>query len=153
MCSTRCPICQCGYSTQAALKVHMAHHHSKSKFKCVLCNNLEFHSQLALEGHIYTKHSKENNDLNELINETRGRYTQPTKLDYTANTKHELPSSQHSNNGTNTNQQQNQHNNQHIQHNLQQGGNFNHNHTGEHQNNPHSTQNNNSNETRYISGP
>jgi predicted RNA-binding Zn-ribbon protein involved in translation (DUF1610 family) len=78
----RCPICQCGYSTQAALKVHMAHHHSKSKFKCALCNNLEFHSQLALEGHIYTKHSKENNDLNELINETRGRYSQPTKLEF-----------------------------------------------------------------------
>jgi hypothetical protein len=60
----------------------MAHHHSKSKFKCVLCNNLEFHSQLALEGHIYTKHSKENNDLNDLINETRGRYSQPIKMDY-----------------------------------------------------------------------
>lgn len=72
----RCPICQCGYSTQAALKVHMAHHHSKSKFKCVLCDNLEFHSQLALEGHIYTKHSKENNDINDLINETSGRSTQ-----------------------------------------------------------------------------
>lgn len=66
----RCSICQCGYSTQAALKVHIAHHHSKSKFKCVLCNDLEFHSQLALEGHIYTKHSKENADLNDLINET-----------------------------------------------------------------------------------
>lgn len=68
----RCSICQCGYSTQAALKVHIAHHHSKSKFKCVLCNDLEFHSQLALEGHMYTNHSKENEtaDLNELINET-----------------------------------------------------------------------------------
>jgi len=53
----RCAVCQCGYNTQAALKVHIAHHHSKSKFKCVLCNNLEFHSQLALEGHVYTKHS------------------------------------------------------------------------------------------------
>ena len=60
----------------------MAHHHSKSKFKCVLCNNLEFHSQLALEGHIYTKHSKENNELNDMINETRGRYSQPIKMDY-----------------------------------------------------------------------
>ncbi|CAF0842921.1 unnamed protein product [Brachionus calyciflorus] len=68
----RCSICQCGYSTQAALKVHIAHHHSKSKFKCVICNDLEFHSQLALEGHMYTKHSKENEnaDLNDLINET-----------------------------------------------------------------------------------
>jgi adenosyl cobinamide kinase/adenosyl cobinamide phosphate guanylyltransferase len=67
----RCAVCQCGYSTQAALKVHIAHHHSKSKFKCVLCNNLEFHSQLALEGHIYTKHSKENTaDIDDLINET-----------------------------------------------------------------------------------
>ena len=68
----RCSICQCGYSTQAALKVHIAHHHSKSKFRCVLCNDLEFHSQLALEGHMYTNHSKENEtaDLNELINET-----------------------------------------------------------------------------------
>lgn len=68
----RCSVCHCGYSTQAALKVHIAHHHSKSKFRCVLCNNLEFHSQLALEGHIYTKHSKENNktDISELINET-----------------------------------------------------------------------------------
>ena len=59
----RCAVCQCGYSTQAALKVHIAHHHSKSKFKCVLCNDLEFHSQLALEGHVYTKHSKENAEL------------------------------------------------------------------------------------------
>lgn len=66
----RCSVCQCGYSTQAALKVHIAHHHSKSKFKCVLCNNLEFHSQLALEGHIYTKHSMEKNDIDELLNET-----------------------------------------------------------------------------------
>jgi hypothetical protein len=55
----RCSICQCGYSTQAALKVHIAHHHSKSKFKCVLCNDMEFHSQLALEGHIYKLHSKD----------------------------------------------------------------------------------------------
>ena len=67
----RCSVCHCGYSTQAALKVHIAHHHSKSKFRCVLCNNLEFHSQLALEGHIYTKHSKENKtNIDELINET-----------------------------------------------------------------------------------
>lgn len=59
----RCSICQCGYSTQAALKVHIAHHHSKSKFKCVICNDMEFHSQLALEGHIYKIHSKENTEL------------------------------------------------------------------------------------------
>jgi hypothetical protein len=68
----RCSVCQCGYSTQAALKVHIAHHHTRSKFKCALCDNMEFHSQLALEGHMYTKHSKENNvaDMSELINET-----------------------------------------------------------------------------------
>ena len=53
----KCAVCQCGYNTQAALKVHIAHHHSKSKFRCTLCNNMEFHSQLALEGHIYTTHS------------------------------------------------------------------------------------------------
>jgi uncharacterized Zn-finger protein len=67
----KCSICQCGYSSPAALKVHIAHHHSKSKFKCILCDNLEFHSQLALEGHIYTKHTlqKENDtmDSNQLL--------------------------------------------------------------------------------------
>ena len=72
VCSQRFSVCQCGYSTQAALKVHIAHHHTKSKFRCMLCNDLEFHSQLALEGHMYTKHSKENNvtNMDELINET-----------------------------------------------------------------------------------
>jgi len=71
----KCSICQCGYSSPAALKVHIAHHHSKSKFKCVLCDNLEFHSQLALEGHIYTKHTlqKENDtmDPNQLMSNSQ----------------------------------------------------------------------------------
>jgi uncharacterized C2H2 Zn-finger protein len=70
----RCAVCQCGYSTQAALKVHTAHHHTRSKFKCLLCkDDADFHSQLALEGHMYTRHSKENrerHDMTDLINET-----------------------------------------------------------------------------------
>lgn len=82
----RCSVCHCGYSTQAALKVHIAHHHSKSKFRCVLCNNLEFHSQLALEGHIYTKHSKENKTgIDELINETATINPEVVNLDEASN--------------------------------------------------------------------
>jgi hypothetical protein len=87
----------------------MAHHHSKSKFKCVLCNNLEFHSQLALEGHIYTKHSKENNDLNDLINETRGRYSQPIKLDYKNEASH--VNNMHGGSDNNSHQYNHNHNN------------------------------------------
>lgn len=94
----RCSVCQCGYNTQAALKVHIAHHHSKSKFKCTLCNDLEFHSQLALEGHMYTKHSKPNTEIDldtAMIQSSYSHKVNNITNDYNDYNKHEISTQQY----------------------------------------------------------